>query len=403
MPIPPILDVYVVWHPDDASGRQYFDQLHEHFHGPAFAGLVGGAVEVYARSLPWAEDGAPRALGESDPTAEAVPPAQFKVIVPVLSIEMARAAADRDSGWRRFVGEISDLTETSGCGVYSVPNPAVNLADGALAEFFGPTQTLPSSVRQDPEALALELGQAITQQIFRSNGDGDRLTVFVSHSKHRSLLEDDDSPAIFADVRARISSSHLGEFFDAVDIQPGSHWADELRGHAATSALLIVRTDRYAEREWTQWEVLAAKTADMPVVSMYALHGGEERGSFLMDHVPTVVCDIDNRDRGVAAALQSLVSESLKSALWRAQRSYLGEDGFDWLPGRSPEPTTLGPWLRKHKKQVPEDSQIWIMHPDPPLGPAERQVLIELCELSGYSRDVQIFTPRTFAARGGEA
>ena len=53
MLIPPILDVFVVWHPDDAIGEMALEWLSEHFHSTAFAGLAGGAVEVYGRSVGW--------------------------------------------------------------------------------------------------------------------------------------------------------------------------------------------------------------------------------------------------------------------------------------------------------------------------------------------------------------
>ena len=46
MPTPPILEIYVVWHPDDVNGEAVADQLTKHFHGPAYSGLAGGAVEV---------------------------------------------------------------------------------------------------------------------------------------------------------------------------------------------------------------------------------------------------------------------------------------------------------------------------------------------------------------------
>jgi hypothetical protein len=53
---PPILEYYVLWHPDDdALGSSVAQQLMDHFHGPAYAGLAGGAVEVYTRSTGWTE------------------------------------------------------------------------------------------------------------------------------------------------------------------------------------------------------------------------------------------------------------------------------------------------------------------------------------------------------------
>ena len=399
MPIPPILDVFVVWHPDDPTGAARFTELQEHFHSPSFAGLVGGAVEVYARSAPWDASGAPRPLGIARPLTDGLPSAQFNAIVPVLSMELADAAGQEP--WRTYLRGIADLKGVPQVGIFTIPAAGVDLARGTLAPIFGDLQTLPACVTSKPALLGRELSQAITQDMLRASGEPDRVKVFVSHSKHRSLAEDDESPAIYDSVRDAISSSHLAEFFDAHDIQTGSTWAKELELHASRDALLIVRTDRYAEREWTQREVLVAKQSEVPVVTMYALKAGEERGSFLLDHVPSAVCDLNDRRPGIDEALNALVSEVLKATLWRYQRVYIREEGFDWLPAHSPEPVTLVKWLANHKVTDPEDKHIWIMHPDPPLGPAERDVLIEMMELSGYSADVNIYTPRTFAQKGG--
>ena len=49
-PSPSVLDVFVVWHPEDKEGASICDTLFEHYHSDAFAGLAGSAVEVYGRS-----------------------------------------------------------------------------------------------------------------------------------------------------------------------------------------------------------------------------------------------------------------------------------------------------------------------------------------------------------------
>src|SRR5215467_4657050 len=48
--LPPILELYVVWHPGDAAGQAVAQQLIDHFRGSAYSGLIGGAVDVYVRS-----------------------------------------------------------------------------------------------------------------------------------------------------------------------------------------------------------------------------------------------------------------------------------------------------------------------------------------------------------------
>lgn len=402
MSIPPILDVFAVWHPDDATGAELFAKLHEHFHSPAFSGLAGGAVEVYARSVPWEDGAPPRAFGIATPLGAGLPAAQFNAIVVNVDTHLLRAAANPANPWNAYLREIADLAQRPGVGVYPVVAEGLRWGTSVVGQILGGLQTLPAAVNMDSGLLGRELAQAVTQQIQREAKRPVRLTVFVSHTKHRSSEESARSgPVMFERVRDHIQRSHLSAFFDAQDIQPGGNWAKTLENAAESSALLMIRTDVYAAREWTQREVQAAKRSGMPVVCMYALTAGEERGSFLMDHVPSVVCDLDDPDPGVTLALNRLVDETLKDTLWQSQTSYLSGDGFDWLPAQSPEPTTLAPWLASHQKTQPDDRHLWVIHPDPPLGPAEREVLLQLCALAGYDVDVDILTPRTFAARGG--
>jgi hypothetical protein len=61
--LPPVLETYVVWHPDDHAGAQAAQELVEHVHGTLFTGLIGGAIEVYVRHQGWRRTGdAPRPI-----------------------------------------------------------------------------------------------------------------------------------------------------------------------------------------------------------------------------------------------------------------------------------------------------------------------------------------------------
>ena len=61
--LPPALEVYVVWHPGDEIGSSVCKELVEHFHGTVFSGLIGGAIEVYARTAGWeSSSDAPRPI-----------------------------------------------------------------------------------------------------------------------------------------------------------------------------------------------------------------------------------------------------------------------------------------------------------------------------------------------------
>lgn len=409
MPSPPILEIYVLWHPDDQLGATVADQLFDHFHGRAYSGLAGGAVEVYSRSSGWVAPGAaPRPMPFLTPLPAGLPAAQFTVVVPVVGRTLAIACRD-DAGWRDYVSTVADAdteigaSPTAGVAVFPLFDPDASLAGPAVDQLHR-GQALPREAAADAATLARELGQAIVQRLRRDVlGRGDTLlTVFISHTKRYTDTELDFGPQLAADVRRVLDRTHLDEFFDARDIQVGSDWVRALHEEAAHSLVLMLRTDLYATRDWTQHEVADAKQNDMPVVALHALSSGEERGSFLMDHVPVVVCrPNDNNDDAIETALNLLVDEALKEALWEAQRVYLKDDGFDWLPTHAPEPVTLAPWLSRHRLEHPHDDHVIIMHPDPPLGAREQQILVDLCHLAGFNGDVDVLTPRTFASRGG--
>ncbi|WP_341926035.1 hypothetical protein [Nocardioides psychrotolerans] len=398
MPAPPILDVYVVWHPDDEAGIDVFERIHTHFHSDGYSGLAGGAVEVYARSLGWSAVGAPpRPLLLPGAGPETPTPAHFSAIVPVLGAGL-RDAVQRDPEWADYLSLIADSVSDA-IAVLPVTVPGVNLTDSDVQSSIGSIQRLPSDALATAGLLERSVAQAVAQ---KAAGSTVPVRVFISHAKHFSDIETDlPGGPLYEQVRSVIAGTHLAEFFDAHDLLPGTDWAAELEANASASAFLMVRTDRYASREWTQREVLAAKQHDVPIVGLIALTEGETRGSFLMDHVPTVPLSHDAVNASIAASLNRLVDEVLKRALWEAQSTYIQEEGFDWTPVHAPEPTTAVGWLSKHQSDQPDDNHLWIIHPDPPLGPAERAVIDDLCELAGFDARIDILTPRTFAARGG--
>jgi hypothetical protein len=399
MPAPPILDISVVWHPSDDAGQQVFDRLQRHFHSVGYSGLAGGAVAVYARSVGWlSESGSPRPLLLSEGDDPTLKPAQFHAIVPVIGMGL-RDAVQASDDWAQYLRAIA-ASPSDTVVVLPVSVPGVNLSDSTLVGILGAIQRIPDAASSADGLLERTVAQQIAQM---ASGKAQRVRVFISHAKHFSETETDlPGGALFEQVRSVIARTHLGEFFDARDLQPGTDWAAELNEHAGKSALLMVRTDRYSSREWTQQEVLVAKRRDVPVVGLIALTEGEARGSFLMDHVPTVPLSPDEIDASIEASLDRLVDEVLKRALWVAQSTYIrDQDGFDWTPVHAPEPVTAVEWLAEHRAEQPGDRHLWIIHPDPPLGFAERAVIDQLATLAGFEARVDILTPRTFAARGG--
>jgi len=211
-------------------------------------------------------------------------------------------------------------------------------------------------------------------------------------------------------VRQVIGSTRLDDFFDANDLQPGTDWDANLRRKSSTSAMLAVRTDLYSSREWCQREIAIAKTHGMPVIMLDAIGRGEERGSFLMDHVPRVALRKSEgrwQKKDVYRALNLLVDECLKRALWTRQRELAAErpelDVAWWAP-HAPEPLTLSHWINAYIAAADGkegEGDIRILHPDPPLGPEEREVLIAYAASTRLGRGIDIMTPRQLATRGG--
>ena len=410
--LPPVLEIYIVWHPDDAAGKTAADQFVEHFHGTVFSGLIGGAVEVYVRSRGWRHAGdAPRPI----PVPGAGPPngvlqAGIVAVVPMLGRELARTVEAGPGPWRDYMAAIAAAEAAHPEGVCVFPLLVHRAAtDGTeLGRIFGRFQFIAAAAPGAPAEPEAELRcRDLAQAIAQLSGQP-QLKVFISHTKHPSAGEESGVTELIDRVRWIIGQTRLAQFFDANDLQPGRNWDEALRAGASVGALIALRTDLYSGREWCQREMLIAKETGLPVVILDAPGGGDERGSFLMDHVPRVPVHRDGNgwsDADIRRGLNLLVDESLKRALWQRQAELArAEHGLEvaWWAPHAPEPATLVNWLRAHAPAdgAAEPPALRVLHPDPPLGPDERSVLDGIAALRGGPA-LDIMTPRLLAARGG--
>jgi hypothetical protein len=407
--IPPILEIFILWHPEDTDGEVIAGQLVDHFHGTAFSGLIGGAIEIYMRSTGWLDSGdAPRPIPDSTNSPYGILDPAITAVIPVLGIHLAEAVQAGSGPWYDYVRGVVSLGEESPASVGVFP---ILLSDGpvdgtVLEAVFGSIQAIravgTNASKDTAPARCRDVAQGIAQL---ANGQ-ERLNVFVSHTKRAGEGEGEAVDDLIARVRCVIMSTHLREYFDASDLQPGSDWPEKLVTNARQSALLAVRTDLYATREWCQREVAVAKRAGMPVVILDALSSGEERGSFLMDHVariPNGAGVEDLRDAAIIAALNQLVDESLKRELWIRQQEITNSGALwdvAWWAPHAPEPLTLTAWLTSNIDELRDQGTVRLLHPDPPLGPVERDALDQIAALSGLGDRLDIVTPRGLAARG---
>ncbi len=131
--LPPVLEIYVVWHPDDCAGARAAQQLVEHFHGTLFTGLIGGAIEVYVRHQGWrrAAD-APRPIPfPGSPPPNGVAQAQYVAVVPVLGLGLARAVQPGRRPWFDYVAALARAQKISARQVRIFP---LLLADSAALD-----------------------------------------------------------------------------------------------------------------------------------------------------------------------------------------------------------------------------------------------------------------------------
>ena len=461
-PSPTVLDIYVVWHPHDRAGKAVFDELVTHYHSERFSGLAGSAIEVFSRSLPLTpENETPCPIvtrdGQvgngidstdiSDRRTPANTASPFTVIIPVIGRHMISAAHDNNSDWAWYLRSLCTVRDDALAShsphllvVPIIDTKGLNTSVGVISSLTSRQGLVLNDNAYAPRALTRDIGQAIIQRLLwkqagmLSPSESPRLRVFISHARGdipATDLTGTTPRGAVAKVKALAEQTRLDTFFDVYDIQADSEWDSSIRERARTSALLMVRTDSYSSREWTQWEVFEAKQAGMPIVCLSALSAGESRGSFLLDHVPTVAYPqiiegqnptegnqtADATDNAIISALNRLVDEALKFALWRCQdipaRVYtatasptestsVNHPGFDSAPPSPPEPTILLKFIQEHRQKFPDDNHLWLIHPDPPLLPAEQDFMVTLCEQAGYEKgQVHLLTPRSFFAAGG--
>jgi hypothetical protein len=408
--LPPVLDVYVIYHPQDARGSDIAAALVQHFHGAAFSGLLGGGIEVYCRNSGWrSQADAPRPIpAVAQDIFEKTQAPRFIALVPLVGMGMARAV-QQGGAWLDFLQSCIEIPAAQRQRVGIFPCLLTEQAiQGRLGDLLRtPLRIASPQVKDgglDVGDTSRDLAQGIAQLL--APQERQRLKVFISHTKRGSDSEQQSVADLVQMVRNVIAQTRLDQFFDASELQPGKDWDETLRREAAGSALLAIRTDLYSSRTWCQREMLIAKQAGMPMVVIDALSAGEQRGSFLMDHVARIPGRADAgvwRTADVVRALNMLVDASLARELWLHQsqlaRAHAAVEVAWWAP-HAPEPVTLLNWLesaRRGTRTLP--ANLLILHPDPPLGEDEKSVLQQIAAMAGVTGVLDLMTPRQLESR----
>jgi MinD-like ATPase involved in chromosome partitioning or flagellar assembly len=206
-------------------------------------------------------------------------------------------------------------------------------------------------------------------------GPNGRLQVFISHDK--GDLASAEHAAQTLREFARNSTLDV-DLYDTVDLHPGVELKDRLQSAARHGVFVTVRSDGYAAQPWCQRELLWAKQAAMPMLTVEVLRQGEPRSYPYGGNGPTIVWS-ERPDYSKPASggtdnalrvIQRATVEWLRAQHFQceAPRFTVRLPEFVVLP-RPPELLDLaqGPLLATRSPVV--------LHPDPELSLAEREVL----------------------------
>jgi hypothetical protein len=199
--------------------------------------------------------------------------------------------------------------------------------------------------------------------------------LFISHSKHGG-----EGTLIATELRD-YARQHLpvATFFDSNDINAGSDFVKEIKANVADSAMVVVQTDTYSDREWCRKEVLSAKQYGCPVLVINAVTVGEDRLFPYIGNAPSIRWPFDS-PRRCEAAIDAALREVLRNVHFLEHVKALKKAGF--LPdtcvqiGTAPEILTYGNLLRAKKCDRTKPSVL--LYPDPPLGDEEIEILEDI-------------------------
>jgi CHAT domain-containing protein len=315
----------------------------------------------------------PLAFGPGIPIAIATTPehvrpdaAQQLLVVPMLGAQAHGDEATR----QRAVETIAHWHSRLGTGHVT---PVFLSAAWRNEEDQLPGKAILSRLRGPGATRWLEIVVDVVLAACRLVSSGEvRPNIFVSHAKAdlagtRGLAEQ---------IRDHAKTHTTGEaFFDTTDLEPGHSLSEQLDRAAGRGVFLAVRGDSYASRPWCERELLRAKRAGMPTLAVHVLRKGEQRSYPYSGNVPTVVWTPESGEEPTSVAhvfLRAIVEWLRARHFALAAEEYRSDLPSMVVLPRPPELLDLaqGPLLDK--------APMVVMHPDPEVSLAEREVLREV-------------------------
>jgi hypothetical protein len=213
-----------------------------------------------------------------------------------------------------------------------------------------------------PWQLSADVGVVAGRALLRRLADKDppHPKVFISHAKI-----DAEKLAKELDKFMR-GDTRVEPWLDNTAVHKGEELGPQLTRAASDGIVLVVRSDRYSESPWCSLELLAAKRARVPIVTLLAGKHGEPSTSAYSGNHRTLTWRKDRKLEIVARCVQAWLHGHYFRQYAAAMLEVSGLPTDAEILTRRPELLDLadgGPARRL------------IIHPDPPLTEAETDVL----------------------------
>lgn len=376
----PLLNVYVVWHPDaDSRCRPLAAALYKCLNrDPDKPFSRGIGIPTYFRCVAGPDREVPLAIDLDG--------AEHTVILVLVEEHLVFVEP-----WADYVADLFIQAETSAGKHLVVPvalsGSAFNLHSAIAKANFVRLFNL------EPDTVKIKLLHYVTHALARllenkqrSSGQGIKLSplpikLFISHTKREAKALE-----LAKALKDALDDTQLDRFFDSVDIASGHDFVEEIAGNLKEAALIAIRSDRYNDSPWCRMEVMAAKRLNRPMIVVDILDDREDRSFPYLSNVPVIRFTADKpiSDPETAKKLQAVIDFALLEVLRFVyiQKHFEHLQKCQWLPqqalilSRAPEELDL----RKTKAEQ-------IIYPDPPLGYEEN------LELGHYK--IPMHTPTT--------
>jgi CHAT domain-containing protein len=209
--------------------------------------------------------------------------------------------------------------------------------------------------------------------------------LFISHAK-----ADLDGTGRAAEefLKHAVTETTAMAFFDKVSLLPGEDLDRQVDEGAAKGVFVAVRGDRYSSRAWCRRELLVAKRAGLPTLTVEVLSAGESRSAAYGGNGPSVVWDRTAKPQDAAAQVLTLAMVAAvrhRFFLAEASRVITGAELPESTTCLSRPPELLDLVALRDRK----DGALTVLHPDPPLPVFERELL------QGADKRLRPVTPTT--------